>query len=276
MPRGRSGITKNRDQDLRQRVKKLEELISKIDSGNHVTTESAISRSDEKSSHHDLGSGVWSREVHPQDFVNYDLKRFVAGDSWAALSEEVDGIRNILGEASDEIAEAPKASLIEGEDQQENHASALLNPHILATDTQSFAITSCSVPKEMLSLHFERVDSIIRILHQPSLHDAMYSQRDPALATRQSPDFATLCCAVQFVAYYAQLEDEFSRTWHQTKKQLVGNHRLMTENWLSRIDIFNTRNLVALQAFVVYLVSLSCFQSILCPLRRISQSVGQS
>jgi len=223
LPRGRRAAQKG-DGDLRQRVARLEELLSS-------------KRIEEpKVSHDDTSSKAAA----------------VPDLGWSSISEEIIGIRDLVDSlAGDDFYDPPVEASEAAENEQIQRfdvlmygdSSCFVQPQVLETPPDT-------IVSKLLDVYLQRVDPIFKVTHTPSLCRTLLG------ANILTPAQEVLKFAVLFTAVNTLDEEECSQQLKLSKEDFSGRLQLATEVLLSRNRLFTTPDLSILQAFVIYLVSL--------------------
>jgi hypothetical protein len=217
LPRGRHAAQRDGG-DLRQRVQRLEQLLS-----------SQRSASDPVSL------------TPPAD------QGRSPDSSWTSISEEVVGIRQLL----DNLAGSEPSEPLEMQNTDRpqsfdillySDASCFVHPHVLESPPAAMV-------SELLEIYLHRVDRVFKVIHAPSLRPIILE--DITITPAQE----ALKFAVFFTAVNSLDEQECLERFNSTKCVIGSRFQLAAEVFLSRAGLMVTTDLTALRAFVIYLVS---------------------
>ena len=280
VPRGRQGGRKRSKADgkLLDRIAKLEGLVRDIEGyagapGKHgATAFGGSSGADPVGARKGPSDVVVSSDV--QDQLNRSsggaeadrvqppvegLDRYMGASFWVTLSEEISGLKDVLGGSTEEEDEGesehtPPSDLSSSgpqQQQQANHSgfviSRMTSGDASIHPTRHQVFTFCEV-------YLVNVDRVFKILHAPSLR--RYLQEDAA-ELDCSPGLGGLE-ALRFAIYYAataSMADEECR--HRTGEDralLLARYRTGAELALAKADFVNTVEMSTLQALTIYLV----------------------
>ncbi|KAH7409655.1 hypothetical protein BKA64DRAFT_404214 [Cadophora sp. MPI-SDFR-AT-0126] len=248
-PRGRTAQHKGGEIDTR--VARLEDLVkqlkAQVQSGGKA---SEIGH--ENSSNHSSPSPL-PKESNP-------LQNYVAPDFWEALSQEANGIREILEEVDHEDSPSENASNSPMSASEPSSISGALLFHQSAAETSPDL--TLVVPKEMKGILFPiyrtRVDCIIKILHWPSTMAAIEKKDSSPRDGLESDRVQALESAICYAAL-CTMTDEESETSLSRKKNALGEQlRHAAETSISKARFLEQPNLTVLQAFLIYLLGLRC------------------
>ena len=246
LPRGKSGIDSTQSGTLRARVRRLESLVQRME---RTLPESNNSSSASSHSHVDT--------VHPLGQPNASQLGYVSSEFWSALSEEVTGIREVLndeGSIPESIEEPVQAS---GESSTQSIDLLIFSSGGPNLDLEQLPTLPSHIVKELVQIFLCRIDPVQKIVHKPSLYRMLSSYLGEISVPTCDHNIEALFSAILFITLSISDEDELRQKYHIQKAECVARYMLLAETSLSRIEIMNTTNLTALQAFVIYLVSIS-------------------
>lgn len=182
--------------------------------------------------------------------VNEGKSRYINNSFWANLSNEVEDLKGILNQSSDE----------------EDTASPGSQPHIPSTH-HGFVFGFSSQNIDILSLHplpgqigqywsiyKDRVDPLLKVLHLPTLEPTIIS------SASHLPNLSRGFECLLFAIYYGATTSLSSRDCMiklgEEKGVLLARYRFGLEQALARANFLMTEELVVLQAFVIFLICL--------------------
>ena len=261
VPRGRQGGRKRKrdGEDLMERITKLEGLVKSME-GDEIPQfeqKSTASKGVNGVSKTDGTDG--SPGIHDQIKPSAPrLEKYLATSFWVSLSEELHGIKDVLGASSDD----------EDEDEEKLAAtsdiSSLVQP-MQQPNLSGFAILRTTMGEDIIypkphqiytfcDVYLANVDPIFKVLHGPSLRKYLQENRS---SLDSSPGRGGLE-ALRFAIFYAavtSLEDgECKHRIGEDRKVLLARYRAGTELGLAKADFINTVELSTLQALAIYLV----------------------
>ncbi|OJJ66698.1 hypothetical protein ASPBRDRAFT_59496 [Aspergillus brasiliensis CBS 101740] len=126
-----------------------------------------------------------------------------------------------------------------------------------------------SLPRDKLGatklcqLYLQNVDPIIKILHRPSLSRWMLDGASTYLGIPEDSNSVTaLASAICYIASYTMTEAQCQATFQQNKSSIMTVHRRMCESASEKASLLTTRDMMVLQAFMLYLVRVATHTSI--------------
>ncbi|KUJ14546.1 uncharacterized protein LY89DRAFT_736577 [Mollisia scopiformis] len=238
LPRGRSG--KVRKSILEERVARLESLLSQVQNSG-----------DKCSGPPDSTEPVQSRSLR-----NNRIGNFVAPEFWAALSEEVAGLRETFDNSDDDQVHPDPIN--------RNKTGVFASGHTLLFESAPSCIYGCTpVPwptiseerrNVLLYLYRQRVDCLYKILHWPTvLADIPCLGTEAQDSCNPSP-FRALELSIYFTSLCSITNEEAMNFGLGDKLSLMEQYRVATERALSQAGLLQEPNVTVLQAFVIYLV----------------------
>ena len=267
LSRGRNGGRPKGTPDWRARLGRLESLVEELKT---VATQSngqgaapVASSPDDIAKAPELSATTVSSPETSSTSKSDGMDRYIGSSFWNMLSGEVDGLREVLEESSDDEVEAVlerdnSLSTTESKEGQFQHFNfAVFGPGSFMLGPEVLRHPPPKAVHKLCELYLDNVDRVSKILHRPSLQSYMqegqqylhYHPRDPAL---EALSFAVYCAAVNTTT-----EDYCKIHLGTDKKTLIDRFRLAAEVSLSNADFLNSADLTVLQAFVIYIVSLS-------------------
>ncbi|KAL4958023.1 hypothetical protein BDW69DRAFT_204741 [Aspergillus filifer] len=107
---------------------------------------------------------------------------------------------------------------------------------------------------KLCQIYLQNVDPIIKILHRPSLSKCMLDGSPYPGASQEDHSDQALECAVCYAAANTMSEAQCQEAFKSSKASVVTMYRKMCEGAIERTGLLTTRNMIVLQAFILYLV----------------------
>ncbi|KAI1636473.1 fungal-specific transcription factor domain-containing protein [Biscogniauxia mediterranea] len=224
------------------------------------------------------GSESQGQGARPQDST---VSRYLSGDFWASLCEEVGGLRQALEEQSvDSDADEDDGSLLEEGTTPESTSTAKGPSYtpptamLLGGGSAGAAHAPLRHPRPehirfLAATYFQNVDMLLKILHRPSVSAALRAfagrlEHQPSQAQAQahhllSPEREALFFAIYYAAVTSLPASECAaRLGGASRGELAHSYRAGLERALARADYLNSSSLETLQALTLYA---SCLRS---------------
>lgn len=273
-PRGRQGGRKRRpDGELLERIAKLEALIENVGGNsdeqettpwgkNSVPTAGLIGESSQLavSGSHDRMKGSSNGATgHRIRSSELRLDRYLGSSFWVTLSEEINGLRDVLNASSDdedgaENAQAPASSLSDSELQrlrQANDSGFVISPpfpvQTLGNPTSHQLYIYCEI-------YLNNVDPVFKILHTPSLRRYLQEGAAELDCSTGPRGLEALRFAICYAATVSMTDVDCRNRFGEDKALLMAKYRAGTELALAKADFVNTVEMSTLQALTIYLV----------------------
>lgn len=252
----RPGV-KSRNAELTQRLARLESLVGSL--GKEPTAiekkTPALSPDNSESGSSDLVQHIQNIQLREQEpLVRLDGSRYLSSDFFANLSGEVDGLRQVLNEASDEEEDTGASSSISYTSQTgegSDSAKILLFQSSGRSDLRSVHPS----PTEMSlygAIYFARVDPKFKILHrQTTLSLIYYISQQPGSYTQGQE---SLLFAIYYAVVVSHSEVECLSRFGLPRDILLQRYKSALETSMIQANILETTEMAALQALVLYLV----------------------
>jgi hypothetical protein len=184
--------------------------------------------------------------------VNDGKSRYVNNSFWASLSNEVEDLKGILNQSSEE---------------EEDVSSPNSNQAGVMGSQQGWIFAYNSNNVDMLSLHplpgqirtywaiyKDRVDPLVKVLHIPTIETTVL-QAASHLANL-SKGFEALLFAIYYGAVTSLSPEDCQAKLNEDKTVLLSRYRFAIEQALARANFLTTEETIVLQAFVIFLICL--------------------
>ncbi|KAK3074291.1 hypothetical protein LTR53_003402 [Teratosphaeriaceae sp. CCFEE 6253] len=181
--------------------------------------------------------------------INEGKSRYINNSFWANLSNEVEDLKGILNQSSDE------------DDDPEPRANHMISSH------QGYVFGFSSQNVDMLALHplpgqiaaywdifKDRVDPLVKVLHIPTIEPTVLSAASHL--SNLSRGFEALLFAIYYGAVTALSTQDCLTRFNEDKQILLSRYRFAFEQSLARANFLTTEEIVVLQSFVIFLICL--------------------
>ncbi|GAB7365685.1 hypothetical protein MBLNU230_g7025t1 [Neophaeotheca triangularis] len=251
LPRGKSGHAKRKDSLLKARIDRLEALVARIDAEGTLRTDAD-------------DHGKESKEAGPVDYPTIQsqpqiptprssstepspLNSYVASAFWQDLSTEVAGLRGVLEDPeSEEISDHPERT--GHDDSPPNDANLGTTRILFGTRPTAYTVRPANdMRRTLLAIFRDRVDSIFKVVHWPTICDMFGAETVSSLTPAQE----ALESCIYFTASCALTEDDFSEHY-----LLTSQYREVAEASLTKAGLLISQDLTVLQAFAIFIVGL--------------------
>lgn len=252
--------------ELLSRIARLESLVSKNPDGDTpsalVQPQVSLAReSYQPQLSQEYTMGFWVAEndrplqyptnpgPHKSNETHHSSNQF-----WQILTAEVDGLRQLLDEPSDEEDEY--------EDSKPSSPSAL---NTQPTSSLFFNISSAYVDlrtyhppvahtRTLCNMYFSRVDPLFKILHKPTAMSSILARSQRLNAPCADTGLEALTFAVYLAAVTSMSSPECIKHFGQSKDVLYERYRLAVIHALNNANFLDDVDVVSLQAFMIFLV----------------------
>ncbi|KAI9692812.1 MAG: hypothetical protein M1822_004806 [Bathelium mastoideum] len=272
LPRGRQGGRRKKDTELLQRIAKLENLVKDLESDD--TPDRKPSDADSTDPNRSVEAPApsedsrWTRASQADiDFQTLSSKEDESAPFWIALSDEINGLRYLLGNQSldgedddelDDQYDTPSSDSL-SQNPFNEHAWVLCGPGGLKIANGALQHPPRAQVVELCEVYLTNVHSVCNILHGPSLKRWLRGE-SPTLDC--SPGIRGLD-ALRFSVFHAaavSLTDaQCIDCIGAPRNQLLVNFRRGVEAALVRADFINTVDMSTLQALIIFIVSVRSY-----------------
>lgn len=181
---------------------------------------------------------------------------------WTRLSEEIDGLKSLIENSSD--------------DEEEPFASSGASPASKYDSPSQFVFGSRVTSSNMLTpypsdehrnvlceFYFKNVHPMMAIMHKPTTYLMVQSNSelfDPNTGRYKFKSLEASTFSLYLAAVTSMTNEECLKHLDEERDILVARYKTATEIALQESDFLNSVEIVTLQAFIVYIVSIfSCF-----------------
>ena len=184
--------------------------------------------------------------------INEGKSRYINNSFWANLSNEVEDLKGILNQSSDEEEDfdaSPSSNAHPGGPQHgwvfgfSSHNVDLLSLHPLPNQIQ-----------EYWELYKDRVDPLVKVLHIPTIEPTVLSAASHL--SNLSKGFEVLLFAIYYGATTTLSPADCTVKFGEDRQVLLSRYRFGLEQALARASFLTTEETIVLQAFVIFLICL--------------------
>ncbi|KAM6483680.1 hypothetical protein HDV62DRAFT_359091 [Trichoderma sp. SZMC 28011] len=176
--------------------------------------------------------------------------RYISSSFWASLDEEVDDLKSLLMELPDDqkVWNTPNPLEIGVTNQS----------FIFGTGAQHQSLSGLHPPMQHALLYWrlfkENCDRLIKVLHIPTFEPMILQAIKQPISIPKGLE--ALIFSIYFSAVESLSEDECCEIFGSHKGDLIDTYKFATEQALARAKFLETDELIVLQAFVIFLMSL--------------------
>lgn len=202
--------------------------------------------------HDSTGEASVARSRPPAD----QLDRYLGTSLWVTLSEEINGLKDVLGGSSDDEDEGqgeqtPPSDISSSGQPKSSHSGFVISPSMstepLIHPTRHQIHTLCDI-------YLANVHPVFTILHAPSLRRYLQEDGTSLECSPGSGGLEALRFAIYFAATVSMADGESRHRTGEDRRVLLARYRAGTELALARADFVTTIEMSTLQALTIYLV----------------------
>ncbi|TAQ90834.1 hypothetical protein B7494_g830 [Chlorociboria aeruginascens] len=258
---------KERETELLQRINRLESLVGRFEGPKPVFNDEEIQQEVELglSPRNELRiSQLGNMRVDDEyaSFVQEQSSHYIGGDFWKNLSDEVDGLKQLLAQEEEDDEEEETNILTPS-------SSATMNspPQFLFGDLGNYNALEVHYPSDshrpmLFQLYFENVHPICGLIHKPTAV-RLLSNMDQITDSSNGGRFKFRSIeAVSFALYFAAVTsispEGCLAMFGEDRDVLLTRYKRCTESAFIQADILNSMEIVTLQALTIYIMALRC------------------
>ncbi|KAI1147388.1 fungal-specific transcription factor domain-containing protein [Nemania diffusa] len=262
---------KSKNSELLQRLNRLESIVGRVGLANLEEAETGVEAVDARAAEPQLhftaeadasrlrgGGGVpcGLKSVRPpQDST---ASRYMSGEFWSSLCDEVGGLRQALEQSTDSDDENDGGEETTPESVGGSGTGIPTSPGMLLGTSQTNRLPPIDHPSPehirlLASVYFRNVDMHLKILHRPTiLNDLFHLADHPETASDLSPELTSLFFAIYYAAVTSLSAAECLRSLGRPRADLSALFQAGIEQSLARADYLNNTSLQTLQALTLY------------------------
>ncbi|KAL1986092.1 hypothetical protein VTN96DRAFT_6989 [Rasamsonia emersonii] len=173
---------------------------------------------------------------------------YLDNNLWKSVSNELQNAEDILPESSDDVSDQSLHDQVDGIDPDEN---------FLVFGSASRSLTDLHPSPihifKLWQVFLESVNPLTKIIHSPTLQQRIL---DAASDLSSVPrELEALMFAIYSAALTAMSDEEVAKTFGETKTRFLARCRQGAQQALINAGILKTSDMVVLQAFVIFLLS---------------------
>lgn len=257
LPRGRGAKSKQANSALKDRIERLETIISKLQRKESAAVQTSVCV------HYDarralliyIKEHMRAVEVEAPSVPPKTVESFVAPSFWAELTDAIAGLRGVLEEdytGPTDVEDPVLMTLTDSSPSSNPSKNSPADPHAFIFDSGSSLTEiqhnfSLGTSHYLLRVYQERVDTIFKVVHLPT---SLKLIQDNSLRAKPSVEVKALEYAMMFTASCSVFDHELDQ-----RQALREQYQQATEEAFTSAGLLTTMSLTLLQAFVIYLVS---------------------
>ncbi|KAF2095698.1 hypothetical protein NA57DRAFT_44011, partial [Rhizodiscina lignyota] len=183
--------------------------------------------------------------------VDEGRSRYINPSFWASLSDEVEDIKGILNEDSDDefgTYSSPGSATY----------SSNMPGYIFSHNSKTVDMLSLHPPPDQIPVYWEafkeRVEPLVKVLHVPTIEPTILESRHRLDQIHRGLE--ALLFAIYYGAVTSLTNEDVRKKFGEEKLDLVMKYKFGCEQALARADFLQTDEMIVLQAFVIFLICL--------------------
>lgn len=182
--------------------------------------------------------------------VEKGRSRYINNSFWASLNNEVEDLKAVLIETSDDEDDinSPDSS-----EQTSQHQGYIFGLSSTSVDMRALH-PAPQVARQFWEAYKDSVEPLVKVLHIPTFeltfNDAL------AHPEKVSKGLESLLFAIYYGAVTSTTADECLQKWGEDRTSLLNRYRFALEQALARANFLYCDEIVILQAFVIFLILL--------------------
>lgn len=182
--------------------------------------------------------------------VEKGRSRYINNSFWASLNNEVEDLKAVLIEPSDDEDDVNSPDFSEQPGQHQGYIFGLSSTSV---DMRALHPTP-EVARQFWEAYKDSVEPLVKVLHiptfEPTFNDAL------TYPEKVSKGLESLLFAIYYGAVTSTTTEECLRNWGEDRTSLLNRYRFALEQALARANFMYCDEIVILQAFVIFLILL--------------------
>lgn len=182
--------------------------------------------------------------------INEGKSRYINNSFWANLSNEVEDLKGILNQSSDDDED--------GSPNSNNSSGTSHQGFVFGYSSQNIDLLNLHPLPNMLEQYWEtykeRVDPLVKVLHIPTVEPTVLAAASHL--SNLSKGFEALLFAIYYGATTSLSTPDCLAKFGEEKSVLLSRYRFAVEQALARANFLVTEEAIVLQAFVIFLICL--------------------
>ena len=262
---------KTKNSELLQRLKRLESIVGRVGLANLEEGEAAqADNTDVQDTEGQLHSTAATDSRPHGEQVTCGIKgmrppqdstalRYLSGEFWSSLCDEVGGLRQALEQSTDSDDDEDDGGEENTPESVGSGGSGMpTTPGMLLGTSHSRSLPGVAHPspnhiRQLASVYFRNVDMYLKILHRPTILDALHRLADnPETALYLSNEKIALFFAIYYAAITSLTSTDCIQVLGRPRADLAAYFEAGIEQALVRADYLNNTSLETLQALTLY------------------------
>ncbi|UPX11902.1 uncharacterized protein EKO05_0002486 [Ascochyta rabiei] len=182
--------------------------------------------------------------------VEKGRSRYINNSFWASLNNEVEDLKAVLIEPSDDEEDANSPESSEPPGQHQGFIFGLSSTNV---DMRALHPTP-EVARQFWGAYKERVEPLVKVLHVPTFEQTFSDAL--AYPEKVGKGLESLLFAIYYGAVTSTIAEECLERWGEERSSLLNRYRFALEQALARANFLYCDEIVILQAFVIFLILL--------------------
>ncbi|CAM1510148.1 Fc.00g004830.m01.CDS01 [Cosmosporella sp. VM-42] len=189
--------------------------------------------------------------------------RYLSGEFWGNLCEEVEGIKQALDQPSDDDDDEEDGDSPESLEATRTTPSMAPSGFLFGNPDYQERDQLLHPPRDIMirlwGVYTRNVDPLMKFLHRPTVSKQLQYFTESPSKHPLSPPANALFFAIYFSAITCLRPDACKKQFGESQEVLASRYRLGVERALAAADYLNTNSLEILQALTLYTAMIRCY-----------------
>ncbi|KAF7543833.1 hypothetical protein G7Z17_g10431 [Cylindrodendrum hubeiense] len=250
-----------RQTELLDRISRLETIVGKADPEKlrQLDQEFKASRGGDIAA---PAEGVQNPETQAAPVHGVE-KRYLSGEFWGHLCTEIEGIRQVLDQPSDDDDDDDEGDSPESVEAASSSTLAGASGFSLGNPSHHESGPLQHPPPEMMSrlwaIYTRNVDPLMKVLHCPTIARLLQAYTESPSPRPFDPPTNAVIFAIYFCAVTCLRPEDCLEKLGESRDVLSTRYRINVEQALAEADYLNSNELETLQALALYTAILRCY-----------------
>lgn len=168
--------------------------------------------------------------------------------------QQIEGLRDDLLPDEEEATTPSATEAFISEAPPEIDLLLCSGSNVFVLDPEALQHPPLALRRKLFSVYCNNVDPLVKIIHRPTVWSQLNAADAKAEVSQDEAEIHAVLFAIYAAAIISLLDEDYAQMINEPKHVLLQQFRFATEYYLSKANFLESRRLVPLQAFTIYMV----------------------
>lgn len=254
-------VPRPRQTELLDRTSRLETIVGKADPARLVQLDQELKAGRGGEIATPARESTQSPAV--KDTVAQGVDKYLSGEFWGHLCSEIEGIRQVLDQPSDDDDDDDEGTSPESIEAASMTIPTGVSGFLLGNPEYHEKEALHHPPPEMMvrlwAIYIRNVDPLMKILHRPTIASTLQTYVESPSPTPFDAPINAVIFAIYFCAITCLSPEDCLEKLGESRDVLSTRYRINVERALAQADYLNSNELETLQALALYTAMIRCY-----------------